>query len=135
MVFKIYIIFTNNVNKLIEAFMRKISITQTVHENTVTMSAHDQNQNLISIHAACIDNDDLVGAALLALIRVMRDISAGNNIKLINFDATMLNMLMYDYRRWRRSGWLLPGADVRHMKLWEMWHVVKKYNKIYPQYI
>lgn len=52
--------------------MRKIFITQTVHENTVTMSAHDQNQNLISIHAACIDND-LVGAALLALIRVIRD--------------------------------------------------------------
>lgn len=134
MVLKIYIIFTNNVNKPIEAFMRKIFITQTVHENTVTMSAHDQNQNLISMHAACIDSD-LVGAALLALIRVMRDISAGNNIKLINFDSSMLNMLMYDYRRWRRSKWTLPDADVRHMKLWEMWHVVKKYNKIYPQYI
>ena len=114
--------------------MRKIFITQTVHENTVTMSAHDQNQNLLSIHAACIDND-LVGAALLALIRVMRDISAGNNIKLINFDATMLNMLMYDHKRWRRSKWSLPDADVKHMKLWEMWYIVKKYNKIYPLYI
>ena len=114
--------------------MRKIFITQTVHENTVTMSAHDQNQNLISMHAGCIDND-LVGATLLTLIRVMRDLSAGNNIKLINFDATMLNMLMYDYKRWRRSKWSLLDAAVRHMKLWEMWHVVKRYNKIYPQYI
>ena len=114
--------------------MRKIFITQTIHENTVTMSALDQDKNLISVHTECINND-LVGAILLALIRVMRDLSAGNNIKLINFDASMLNMLMYDYKRWRRSKWTLPGADVRHMELWEMWRVVKKYNKIYPQYI
>lgn len=98
------------------------------------MSAYGQDQNLISMHTGCIDND-LVGATLITLIRVMRDLSAGNNIKLINFDATMLNMLMYDYKRWRKSKWSLPDADIRHMKLWEMWHVVKRYNKIYPQYI
>ena len=114
--------------------MRIIFITQTIHENTVTMSAHNQNHNLISTHSEYINND-LIGAILLTLIRVMRDLSAGNNIKLVNFDATVLNMLMYDYKRWRRSKWTLPGADVRHMELWEMWRVVKKYNKIYPQYI
>lgn len=114
--------------------MRIIFITQTIQENTITMSAHDQNQNLVSIHSECINND-LIGAILLTLIRVMRDLSAGNNIKLINFDARVLNMLMYDYKRWRRSKWSLPDADVKHMKLWETWYIVKKYNKIYPQYI
>lgn len=113
--------------------MRIIFITQTIHENIVTMSACDQNQNLISTHSECINND-LIGAILLTLISVMRDLSAGNNIKLMNFDPTVLNMLMYDYRRWRRSKWTSPDADIRHMELWETWSRVKQYNRIYPQY-
>lgn len=110
-----------------------IFITQTIQENTIAMSAHDQNHNLISVHSVCINND-LISAILLTLIKVMCDLSAGNNIKLMDFDPTVLNMLMYDYKRWRRSKWTSPDTDIRHMELWETWPRVKRYNRIYPQY-
>ena len=104
-----------------------------IQGSIVSLTAYDQNQNVISVHTNLI-SDDIVGTILATLISVMRDLSAGNNIKLIGFSSDMLNMLIYDYRRWRRSKWTLPDSDIKHMDLWEMWHIVKKYNKVYPQY-
>lgn len=114
--------------------MRKVYIINTTDPYRVTLAARTEDGRLISRHS-CEINFDTLGATLRMLLAVMYDLSISNNIKLVGFDNGFVNMLMRDSRVWRKSKWDVAGADIAHKDLWETWHRMRRYNKIYVEHL
>ena len=114
--------------------MPKIFITSQITDNTVTMVAKNSDDQIITQSSSRISNNqDVTGASLTALNRIMSQIATGNNVKLVNFDRSFVNALTREYRVWRKFNWTIRGADVKNRKLWNEWNSLRRNNKIYAE--
>ena len=114
--------------------MPKIFITSQIADNTVTMTAKNSDDQVITQSSSRISNNqDVTGASLTALNRIMSQIATGNNVKLVNFDRSFVNALTREYRVWRKFNWTIRGADVKNKKLWNEWNSLRRNNKIYAE--
>lgn len=114
--------------------MPKIFITSQITDNTVTMVAKNNDDQIITQSSSRISNNqDVTGASLTALNRIMSQIATGNNVKLVNFDRSFVNALTREYRVWRKFNWTIRGADVKNRKLWNEWNSLRRNNKIYAE--
>ena len=114
--------------------MPKIFITSQIADNTVTMTAKNSDDQIITQSSSRISNNqDVTGASLTALNRIMSQIATGNNVKLVNFDRSFVNALTREYRVWRKFNWTIRGADVKNRKLWNEWNSLRRNNKIYAE--
>lgn len=114
--------------------MPKIFITSQITDNTVTMTAKNSDDQIITQSSSRISNNqDVTGASLTALNRIMSQIATGNNVKLVNFDRSFVNALTREYRVWRKFNWTIRGADVKNRKLWNEWNSLRRNNKIYAE--
>ena len=114
--------------------MPKIFITSQIADNTVTMTAKNSDDQIITQSSSRISNNqDVTGASLTALNRIMSQIATGNNVKLVNFDRSFVNALTREYRVWRKFNWTIRGADVKNKKLWNEWNSLRRNNKIYAE--
>lgn len=114
--------------------MPKIFITSQITDNTVTMVAKNSDDQIITQSSSRISNNqDVTGASLTALNRIMSQIATGNNVKLVNFDRSFVNALTREYRVWRKFNWTIRGADVKNKKLWNEWNSLRRNNKIYAE--
>lgn len=114
--------------------MPKIFITSQIVDNTVTMTAKNSDDQIITQSSSRISNNqDVTGASLTALNSIMSTIATGNNVKLVNFDRSFVNALTREYRVWRKYNWTIRGADVKHKKLWNEWNSLRRNNKIYAE--
>jgi hypothetical protein len=115
--------------------MRKVFITNHIEHNAVTVTARDEYDRVLAEHKSILGcNRDVTGALLVSLIDVMHKLSAGNNIKLVDFDLSFTNNMVYRCRVWRKFNWNVYDADRAHRALWEeLWHL-RRFNKIYTMH-
>lgn len=86
--------------------MWKVFVTNHIEYNAVIVTARDEYDRVLAEHMSILDCDrDVTGALLVSLIDVMHKLSAGNNIKLVDFDPAFTNKMVYRCRVWRKFDW------------------------------
>ena len=125
-----YLIYTDSGDLVMT--MRKVFVTNHIEYNAVIVTARDEYNRVLAEHMSILDQDrDVTGALLVSLIDVMHKLSAGNNIKLVDFDTAFTNKFVYRCRIWRKFDWNVYDADHVHRELWEELWRLRRFNKIY----